>query len=133
MSNNPSSIYYIKNQNDNQEQIKHIINYINKMFQEQMMSNQFQMNKIQFQMNNQMQNIREDYQNKIKLVNNVLTSTKKELKKVYNEIEKINFSYDQRIKEVKNNMINLQLCFELNVSTEEKYITLINKIIEIMK
>ena len=84
MSNNRSSTYYIKNKNGNQEQIKHIINYINKMFQEQMMSNHFQMKKIQFQMNNQMQHIREDYQNKIKLVNNVLTTTKKELKKVYN-------------------------------------------------
>ena len=30
----------------------------------------------------------------------------------------MNISYEQRIKEVKNNLINLKLYFELNASTE---------------
>ncbi len=44
-----------------------------------MISNQFQMNKMQFQINNQMQYIKEDFQNIIKLINNKLTIPKKVL------------------------------------------------------
>jgi uncharacterized coiled-coil DUF342 family protein len=108
---------------------------MNKMLQEQNMSHQIQMNK-------HIQYIREDFQNKIKLVNNELTITKNELtttknklKEVYNKIEKMNNSYEQSIqsiKEVKNDINDLKLHFKLNVLTEDKFISLINKIIEII-
>ena len=162
MPNNPNSTFYMNNQNDRQGQIKNIINYMNKMLQEQNMSHQIQMNKMlqeqnmnhkiqmnkmlqeqdmshQIQMNKHIQYIREDFQNNIKLVNNELTKTKNELtttknklKEVYNKIEKMNNSYEQSIKEVKNNINDLKLNFELNVSTEDKFISLINKIIAII-
>ena len=184
MPNNQSSTFFMKNQNYSQGQIKNIINYMNKMLQEQLSRNQIQMNKMlqeqnmnhqiqmnkmlqeqnmshqnqmnkilqqqnminQIQMNKQIQYIKEDFQNKINLVNNELstnkndlTSTKSELsttinklKEVYNKIEKMNNSYEQSIKEVKNNINDLKLYFELNASTEDKYISLINKIIEII-
>jgi hypothetical protein len=105
------------------------------MLQEQNMSHQIQMNK-------HIQYIREDFQNNIKLVNNQLTKTKNELtttknklKEVYNKIEKMNNSYEQSIqsiKEVKNDINDLKLHFKLNVLTEDKFISLINKIIEII-
>jgi hypothetical protein len=105
------------------------------MLQEQNMSHQIQMNK-------HIQYIREDFQNNIKLVNNELTKTKNELtttknklKEVYNKIEKMNNSYEQSIqsiKEVKNDINDLKLHFKLNALTEDKFISLINKIIEII-
>ena len=45
MPNNPTSTFYMNNENDRQGQIKNIINYMNKMLQEQNMSHQIQMNK----------------------------------------------------------------------------------------
>jgi hypothetical protein len=184
---NPTSTFYMNNQNDRQGQIKNIINYMNKMLQEQNMSHKIQMNKMlqehqiqmnkmlqeqnmshqiqmnkmlqeqnmshkiqmnkmlqehQIQMNKHIQYIREDFQNNIKLVNNELTKTKNELtttknklKEVYNKIEKMNNSYEQSIqsiKEVKNDINDLKLHFKLNALTEDKFISLINKIIEII-
>ena len=66
MPNNPNSTFYMNNQNDRQGQIKNIINYMNKMLQEQNMSHQIQMNKMlqeqnmshQIQLNKHIQYIR---------------------------------------------------------------------------